>query len=149
MESLYTNKGFEQMRQRIHRLLPDTPQHWGKMNVAQMFAHVQVPLEVALGRHDLPKSFFMKLFGPMMGKRLLSDKPTPKNQPTASTMRMTTPKNFAEEKIKLLNILHEFTERGKANQLPERHPYFGKFTADDWSRFQVKHLDHHLRQFGV
>jgi hypothetical protein len=29
------------------------------------------------------------------------------------------------------------------------HPMFGKMTADQWGRSMWKHLDHHLRQFGV
>ncbi|MBL0146112.1 MAG: DUF1569 domain-containing protein [Chitinophagaceae bacterium] len=29
------------------------------------------------------------------------------------------------------------------------HPFFGKFTGDQWGKFMYKHLDHHLQQFGV
>ena len=29
------------------------------------------------------------------------------------------------------------------------HPIFGAFTHQQWGQLQYKHLDHHLRQFGV
>ena len=29
------------------------------------------------------------------------------------------------------------------------HPMFGKFTMEQWGKMEYKHLDHHLRQFGV
>ncbi|NND11366.1 MAG: DUF1569 domain-containing protein, partial [Flavobacteriaceae bacterium] len=31
----------------------------------------------------------------------------------------------------------------------EPHPSFGYYTKDQWGKTQYKHLDHHLRQFGV
>ncbi len=29
------------------------------------------------------------------------------------------------------------------------HPAFGPFTKEQWGQLQYKHLDHHLKQFGV
>lgn len=29
------------------------------------------------------------------------------------------------------------------------HPTFGRMTLHDWDVLQYRHLDHHLRQFGV
>jgi len=29
------------------------------------------------------------------------------------------------------------------------HPSFGEFTKEQWGQLEYKHLDHHLRQFGV
>jgi hypothetical protein len=29
------------------------------------------------------------------------------------------------------------------------HPGFGRMSARDWDVLQYRHLDHHLRQFGV
>jgi hypothetical protein len=29
------------------------------------------------------------------------------------------------------------------------HPKFGPLTAQEWGKLGYKHLDHHLRQFGV
>jgi hypothetical protein len=29
------------------------------------------------------------------------------------------------------------------------HPFFGKMSAKEWGLIAHKHMDHHLRQFGV
>ncbi|MGB5666410.1 MAG: DUF1569 domain-containing protein, partial [Maribacter sp.] len=29
------------------------------------------------------------------------------------------------------------------------HPLFGEFTVEQWGQMEFKHLDHHLKQFGV
>ncbi|MEO6831560.1 MAG: DUF1569 domain-containing protein, partial [Chitinophagaceae bacterium] len=96
-----------------------------------------------------PKMFIMKIFGPGIKKMFMADKPVKRNQPTAKSMRITNPKDFENEKAGLIKILKEFSEIGKAGKLPDRHPYFGKFTTEEWNTMQVKHLDHHLIQFGV
>ena len=137
------------MLERINKLRRDSPAQWGKMNVAQMLAHSQIPLEVPLGKHQLPKMFIMRIFGPSIKKMFMADKPVKRNQPTAKSMRITNPKDFEQEKAGLIKILKEFSEVGKVGKLPDRHPYFGKFTTEEWNTMQVKHLDHHLTQFGV
>jgi hypothetical protein len=38
----------------------------------------------------------------------------------------------------------------RINQLtPETKTLWGKMTQEDWDELMWKHLDHHLRQFGV
>jgi hypothetical protein len=32
---------------------------------------------------------------------------------------------------------------------PHLHSFFGRLTAQAWAILMYKHLDHHLRQFGV
>jgi hypothetical protein len=49
-------------------------------------------------------------------------------------------------------ILIELTN--KLGTLPEGHkcldhPFFGKMSAKEWATIAHKHMDHHLRQFGV
>jgi len=29
------------------------------------------------------------------------------------------------------------------------HPFWGKMTYKDWNKLMWKHIDHHLKQFGV
>ena len=31
----------------------------------------------------------------------------------------------------------------------KHHPFFGKMSAKEWAILAHKHIDHHLRQFGV
>jgi hypothetical protein len=42
---------------RINKLTSQTQAQWGKMNVSQMLAHVQMPIRIAFGTHQ-PKGVF-------------------------------------------------------------------------------------------
>jgi len=44
-------------------------------------------------------------------------------------------------------ILEVYAVRDRKEWNP--HPLFGAFTSQQWGQMQYKHLDHHLRQFGV
>jgi hypothetical protein len=42
-----------------------------------------------------------------------------------------------------------FSKGGDAQCTRHPHPFFGALSPQDWSRGMYKHMDHHLRQFGV
>lgn len=48
----------EEIIGRINKLSPATQHKWGSMDVAQMLAHCQKPLGVAVGHHKLKGNFF-------------------------------------------------------------------------------------------
>jgi len=132
---------------RINRLTPDSKPLWGKMNVSQMLAHLQVPIGVAVGRHKLKRSLFGKIMGPIARPMLYNHKPFRRALPTDKSFIMTgTDKVFETEKMNLLHMVQGFSESALVN---EPHPFFGKLTAEQWSKGTWKHLDHHLQQFGV
>jgi Protein of unknown function (DUF1569) len=131
---------------RINKLTPESQRQWGKMDVSQMLAHCQVPMGVAIGKHKLKGQFFLKLIGPLFKKKLFDDVPYKQGLPTDQSFKMTTPKDFEKEKQNLVGMVNEFSETSLA-EAP--HPIFGKLTKEQWSKGTWKHLDHHLRQFGV
>ena len=132
---------------RIHQLTPGSKAVWGKMNVAQMLAHVQVPMGVALGTHTVKGNWLMKLILPLFKKNLYDEKPWKQGLPTDKTFIMTgLEKDFENEKSQLLDKINQFSEN---NMINEAHPVFGKLTKEQWSKATWKHIDHHLKQFGV
>ena len=131
---------------RIDQLSPQTAALWGKMNVAQMLAHCQVPMGVAVGSHKLKGSFLLRLIGPFFKKLLFNDKPYKKNLGTDKSFIIADERKFEEEKQKLVDMINRFTI---ANMVDAPHPFFGKLTKEEWSKGTWKHLDHHLSQFGV
>ena len=131
---------------RINQLSPGSQRKWGKMDVAQMLAHCQMPLGVAVGKHTLKGSFFIKLIGPLFKKKLFNDQPFKQNLPTDKSFKMTDPKDFEYEKQNLIQMINDFSETTMSG---EPHPFFGKLTKEEWSKGTWKHLDHHLQQFGV
>jgi Protein of unknown function (DUF1569) len=132
---------------RINTLTPLSPRQWGKMDIAQMLAHLQQPLEVALGIRTIKGSFFMNLILPLFKKTLWDEKPWKKGLPTDATYITTGElKEFVAEKAKLLELISRFQEK---DVNLEKHPVFGRMNKEQWSKSAWKHIDHHLKQFGA
>jgi hypothetical protein len=132
---------------RINKLTPSTLPQWGKMNVSQMLAHLQVPMGVALGTHTVKGNWLMKLIMPLFKKKLYDNSPWKKSLPTDKTFIMTgTDKDFELEKLHVLDMVARFSE---TSIISDRHPIFGRLTKEQWSRATWKHIDHHLTQFGA
>jgi hypothetical protein len=137
----------QEIIERINKLTPSTEHQWGKMNVSQMLAHVQLPIKTAYGTHQPKGSFLLRLIGPLFKSKLWDKTPYKQSLPTDPTFIMTgSSKEFEKEKSALLQLIERFTE---TNIISERHPIFGKLNKENWSKATWKHLDHHLRQFGV
>ena len=150
MQSLFTDEGLQGIHKRIGQLSPDSQAQWGKMNVGQMLAHCQAPLNVGIGTHALGTyNFFMRLIGRMVKNQLVKDeKPYKKSQPTDKSFVVSDSRDFEAEKAKLIDSVNGFSSAGKQGRLGGKHPFFGNMTLEEWDRLQWKHLDHHLRQFG-
>ena len=131
---------------RINKLTPETQRRWGKMNVAQMMAHCQLPIKAAYGTHKVEGSFLLRLFGPMFKSVLYNSRPYKKGLPTDTSYVIADEKDFEKEKTELLELISQFEEN---RIITTPHPVFGKMTKDQWSKATWKHLDHHLQQFGV
>ena len=90
-------------------------------------------------------SWLAKIF---FKKSLYNEKPWKKGLPTAKFLKTKDQKDFSVEKENLVKLIDEtYQHRDKTEWNP--HPAFGYFTAQQWGKMQYKHLDHHLRQFGV
>lgn len=132
---------------RINKLTPGSKPLWGRMNVSQMLAHLQVPIGVADGTQKLKRTLFGRIVGPMVKPILYNEKPFKRNLPTdPSFVMINNEKDFETEKQKLLTIVNNFSEESIVN---DTHTFFGKLTKEQWSKGTWKHLDHHLQQFGV
>jgi hypothetical protein len=137
----------QEIIERINKLTPATQHQWGKMDVAQMLAHVQIPIEVAFGTNTVKGNWLMKLILPLFKKALYDDKPWKQGLPTDKTFITTgQSKDFEKEKKSLLDMVNRFSE---ANMINEKHPVFGKLTKEQWSKATWKHIDHHLKQFSA
>jgi hypothetical protein len=147
VKNLFDDVVKQEIINRIHQLTPTSKALWGKMNAGQMLAHLQMPMGIALGSQTIKGHWLMKLILPLFKKTLYDEKPYKQSLPTDKLFIMTgATKDFEKEKQQLLGMLKQFTE---ANMIHEAHPVFGKLTKEQWSKATWKHLDHHLKQFGV
>lgn len=121
---------------------------WGKMNATEMCDHCARPMEVAVGERELDGPWFLKLFGRLMKNGVVGPKPFKKNLPTAKSFIPTDPADFETERARLRGLVERFGQ-GPSCLSGDPHPFFGPLSPDEWSGLMWKHLDHHLRQFGV
>jgi Protein of unknown function (DUF1569) len=149
MKNLLDKETYQELTGRIQNLQPDSKAKWGKMNVAQMIAHVCEAYKVPLSDKPMPRMLIGRLIGWAIKPVLYNDKPWKQNLPTAPNFIITGERNFNEELLKLLELVEQFHTAGseKIGRFP--HPMFGSFTTDQWGMAMYKHLDHHLTQFGV
>lgn len=146
MKSLFEPAEKETIVDRFEKLNAGSQPLWGKMSVSQMMAHCQKPLLVSFGELKLKRSFLGLLLGGMVKKSLMKNKPMGKNLPTHPKFKVNDECIFQQEKDSLLSLVYRFSADALTK---EPHPLFGKMTEQEWDTLQWKHLDHHLRQFGV
>ena len=149
MRSLFETEVFTETVNRINRLTSTQPALWGKMNVSQMLAHCKEAFRVPLSEKKLPRIFLGYLLGPLLKSKLYDDSPWKQNLPTAPAFVIKDQRDFHMEKEALLELVNKFYASGPAGITKFPHPFFGSFTPDQWGKSMYKHLDHHLRQFGV
>ena len=150
MKSIFNSSDNMEIVNRIGRLTSSSKPEWGKMSVDQMLGHAQRPLLVALGELRLKRSLVGFLFGGMAKKKLAQgEEPFSRNLPTNKNFIVTDHPNIDEGKKTLVALVRKFAQVGPGGITKEPHPFFGKMTTQEWDTLMCKHLDHHLRQFGV
>lgn len=148
VKNLFDSAVYEEMIIRIEQLSPLSKPLWGKMTVAQMLAHCKQAFKVPLSDKPLPRMFFGRLVGWLIKSKLYDQKPYAKGLPTAPDFIIRDERDFNKERTALLGLVTRFSQRpDHAGNYP--HPFFGSLTKEQWGQSMWKHLDHHLRQFGV
>ena len=147
MKSLFNESVFNETINRINSIDNSKDPQWGKMSAAQMFAHNVIPIEVVLEKRPPvgKPNFLMKL---LFKKMLYNDKLFKKNMPTPKPFRIEEERDFETEKRNLIETVEEVYNLRGRDSWP-KHPMFGTFTTVQTGQMLYKHLDHHLRQFGV
>ena len=149
-KNLFDAKESQETIDRINKLSHETPNQWGTMNVAQMLAHCNVAYElVYTDKYPKPKGFrkfMIKLFAKNV---VVGPKPYKKNSRTAPMFIISDKREFDTEKQRLIDHLQKTQQLGEAHFNGNESHAFGALTSKEWNTLFSKHLDHHLRQFGV
>jgi len=149
MKSLFDLAESQHIISRINRLQATSKAEWGKMTVSQMLAHCQAPIRIATGEQSLKRILVGILFGGIARRQLVKPEPFKKGLPTAKEFIVSDVRDFEKEKALLITSIERFTQKGPQGLTEDPHPFFGRMTETEWDILQWKHLDHHLRQFGV
>ena len=149
MPSLFHPADREAIALRLACLESTTPRHWGKMDPAQMLAHCALGLETALGDRPMKQLLLGKLLAPFIRGVALGARPWRKNGPTHPTFVVVDARDLETERIRLATLMDRFVRRGPEAAAEATHGFFGRLSGEEWGVLMHKHLDHHLRQFGV
>lgn len=138
------------LTERLQRLSEKSQPQWGKMNAPQVLAHLNVMFELGLEqKHQRPNAFIRFMLKTFVKKKIINDVPYKQNSMTAPEMVITRQPDFQLEKNRVLNYLTTVGQKGEKFFEQREHPSFGQLTAAQWSNLFYKHIDHHLKQFGV
>ena len=147
--SLFVPADLEALLARVRGLSPSAKAQWGKMDVAQMMAHVGVSLRVALGDAKVKRALIGYLFGGLAKSGALGPKPFGKGLPTDKSYVIREARDLAKEKAELVALLERTARGGPSAFTTNPHPFFGPLAPAEWDVLMWKHVDHHLRQFGA
>ncbi len=143
----------EDTKRRILRLGLESERQWGSMTVAQTFAHCTSGVEMAMGVINPRRAPFpATMIGPLIKAFVFrDDKPMRRNSPSSPELFPADPTqcDMERERSRLIAAIDSFAGRGAAGCSRHPHPFFGPLSPQQWAILMYKHIDHHLRQFGV
>ena len=150
MKNLFEAARVEEVKERMVHLRPDSERLWGRMNAAQAVAHCSAGLELALGDRTPPRLLLGRIIGLMVKPMALgNDEPMRRNSPTVKGLVVQDERDLGIERERLCGLIDRFTAAGPGGCTTHPHSFFGRLTSEEWATLMYKHLDHHLRQFGV
>jgi len=150
MKNLFEATTVKEVKERIGRIDPNSQRQWGKMTAAQAMAHCSKTMEWAVGDSHEPRMFIGRIIGPLVKSTVLGgEKPMGRNSPTAKSLVVGDERDLGKECSRLSALVERFFGNGPRGCTKHPHAFFGQLTPEEWARLMYKHLDHHLRQFGV
>ncbi len=149
MKTIFDKNVHDELLERLAKLEISSERRWGKMSPAQMMEHVARALDLASGRVVVKQSIIGKLLSWMVIKKFLGDGPVPNGAPTSRVFLVQEDPNFESTRARLIDLITAFHGEGESAAEGRVHRFFGPLTCKQWGETQYKHIDHHLRQFGV
>ena len=153
MKSLANPADRAELSARLARVRADTPRQWGRMTAPQMVCHLSDVFLALMAERPVTSP---TLVVPWLRRRLLKlfalQLPLPwphgvKTRPEVDAEQGGTPPgDFSADVAALERACDRFIQKGPARL---EHYLFGPLTRAEWARWGYRHMDHHLRQFGV
>lgn len=135
---------------RVEKLTGEEKALWGRMTINQMMSHLVQSGDLPFVATLPDKSNFM--IRTFLKPLVLYVLPMPKEVKTSPEMDQQEqgrePQDFEEDKRLATDSINRLAAIS-ADHDCLHHPFFGKMSAKEWAVIGYKHIDHHLRQFGV
>ena len=149
--TILSTKSVAELILRVNKLQPDSKGSWGRMTVEEMMVHCVAGIQLGLG--ELPAKIRVDPVRAALARLLFVDfLPLPKLAQAPPEMnvekKLKTRLAFNDAKEELIRHIKKMETVSDQHQFPV-HPIFRKLSRRQWSKLAYKHLDHHLKQFGV
>jgi Protein of unknown function (DUF1569) len=136
---------------RLQRLAPESPRQWGRMTSHQAICHLSDSFRSMMSAKPITSistPFSRTVIKWVALKTPMKWPPGVKTMPEVDQeIGGTKPVEFARDRRELEALVEQFAAR-HGDEL-QAHPIFGRMTTREWQRWGWRHMDHHLRQFGV
>lgn len=150
LPNIFSSEVSEKIINRINQLTPGTQPKWGKMSVAHMLAHCNVTYEmVYTEKHAKPNFFLRFILKTFIKRKVTSETPYKHSEQTAPAFLIKDTRNFETEKQRLIDYIKQTQQLGESHFDSKQSHSFDVLNKTEWNNMFYKHLDHHLRQFGV
>jgi Protein of unknown function (DUF1569) len=151
MKNIFDPTNCLELQSRLDTLTPESPRRWGRMTPNQAICHLNDWFLAALGDRPLP------IRPPDLKTKIIcflaftSPMPWPKGVKTSGELDAeqggTPPAGFDQDRAELLSLMARFVKSDVDKLNP--HYKWGTLSRAVWGRYGYRHIDHHLRQFGV
>ncbi len=137
---------------KVRTVTGDEESEWGKMHIQHMVEHLILMLKISTGKIKVNLLVDEKQLD-LYKEIILKDEPFEKNLKNPMLGDEPSPLVFNEiatAKKKLFEEFETFKKFfNKDSESKTMHPLLGFMNKDEWIKYHIKHLSHHLVQFGL
>lgn len=147
MKDFLTKEKINSIIARANNLRPDAQPLWGKMSVTDMLFHCALINNQILNNQKEPraprlKERFLKPVFYVLNRFPKGIKSGDKYLPLKTDVLV-----FNQQLNAFIESMHRF--KNYQQPITGIHPIFGPLKNNEWRKFVLLHMDHHLRQFNV
>jgi len=148
-KTLFNKATANNIIERVNRLQPGNKAKWGAMNATEMLMHANLCNEeifepIAPTKKTTIKQYLLRIIALYIAPNF---KKGIKGDTRKETIGKISAAAFEQQKKKFIQLINRFPEHKGELTLP--HIAFGNISTKQWGIAAYKHMDHHLRQFGV
>ncbi|PKF76174.1 DUF1569 domain-containing protein [Chryseobacterium sp. PMSZPI] len=148
-KNLLTKEASTSIIARINNLSATHQPQWGEMTASEMLLHCnscnkQILKESRENHRTTLKEYLLRI----LALYIASDfKKNIKGEARHETKGKVDSIDFENQKNEFIHLIQQFPTNTRPLTLT--HPAFGNISTNEWGIAAYKHMDHHLRQFGV
>jgi hypothetical protein len=148
VRTIFDDEERASLLRRLDALQPEHPALWGRMDAPQMVCHLICAFQAGLGELDVgaPEG---PLSRPPTNWLAIFVLPWPRGKAVSPPEYLgKVPAHWQADVSTLRTLVERSAGRGANASWPPNR-VFGRISGQAWGAVHHKHLDHHLRQFGV